>query len=110
MSCSTHSAPGSGDVDSGTTGMIVVGSHLARREGHSGWNESDESWIKQVFATVHGAAALLDRADAPTLFATVTALNGGFGLGDQHKPLWNPVAGSLAGLAKTASQEWARCQ
>jgi len=43
-------------------------------------------------------------SESGAIFATVTRLDGAFGLG--HKPTQHPIQGGLAGLAKTAAIEW----
>ncbi|MEA3428029.1 MAG: SDR family NAD(P)-dependent oxidoreductase, partial [Thermodesulfobacteriota bacterium] len=66
----------------------------------------DEAFLKDAFAvTSLIAQQLLDSAaEGTAVFATITSLDGAFGF--KGKGMANPVAGGLAGLAKTASTEW----
>jgi acyl transferase domain-containing protein/NAD(P)-dependent dehydrogenase (short-subunit alcohol dehydrogenase family)/acyl carrier protein len=45
-----------------------------------------------------------------SVFASVSRMDGSFGLGPTVLPLSNPISGGLAGLAKTASKEWPEVQ
>ncbi len=73
---------------------------------------SDDPFLKKAFALLQLAGPALRAAGkaGAALFATVSRLDGAFGLGDA--PLGDPLSGGLAGLAKTASHEWkeVRCK
>jgi NAD(P)-dependent dehydrogenase (short-subunit alcohol dehydrogenase family)/acyl carrier protein len=62
--------------------------------------------LKDAFALVkYLAPDLIDSAsDGGAIFATVTRLDGAFGL--KRNPVQYPIQGGLAGLAKTAAIEW----
>jgi len=62
--------------------------------------------LKEAFTlTKHLAPNLIASArDRGAIFATVTRLDGAFGL--RHNQMQNPVQGGLAGLVKTAAIEW----
>ncbi|QJW94010.1 type I polyketide synthase [Frigoriglobus tundricola] len=66
----------------------------------SGLNRRAFDWLKLAAAKLRPAG----RAGAAA-FATVARLDGAFGLGDLTADA-DPTAGGLAGLAKTARQEW----
>ena len=74
-------------------------------------DSQDEAFLKDVFVvTSLISRQLIDSAaDSGAVFATITSLDGAFGF--KGKGMSNPVMGGLAGLAKTASTEWAgvRC-
>jgi acyl carrier protein len=65
---------------------------------------ADEAFLKQAFFFVQDCASSL-RAVGPSVLATVSRLDGRFGLGDWNEQA-EPMAGGLAGLAKTAEREW----
>ncbi|MCZ2340221.1 MAG: SDR family NAD(P)-dependent oxidoreductase [Bacteroidales bacterium] len=58
-------------------------------------------WLQSVGPLLRQSA----RKSGAAVLATVSRLDGSFGLGDL-KPDTDPTAGGLAGLAKTARQEW----
>ena len=68
---------------------------------------ADDAAIKNAFRLLRLAAPGLRRAgkDGGAVFATVTRLGGSFGVG-RFTAEAEPVAGALAGLAKTAGHEW----
>jgi len=72
----------------------------------SGNEQNDVRFLKDAFAiTKHLAKNLLDSAaQGGSLFATITRLDGAFGY--KGLGIANPLQGGLAGLAKTAAQEW----
>lgn len=79
-------------------GLIIV------QDPESGQMHQD---IKDAFALAKFLAPdLIASADggAGAIFATVTRLDGAFGL--KGKPLPHPIQGGLAGLVKTAALEW----
>jgi acyl transferase domain-containing protein/NADP-dependent 3-hydroxy acid dehydrogenase YdfG/acyl carrier protein len=94
-----------GDLDAPTRldGLLLLGPAMA--EG------GDDAAIKDAFRLLRGAAPALRRAgregDGSALLATVSRLDGAFGFGPRGlDPRAIPVAGGLAGLAKTAGHEW----
>jgi NAD(P)-dependent dehydrogenase (short-subunit alcohol dehydrogenase family)/acyl carrier protein len=69
----------------------------------------DDATIKDAFRLLRTAAPALRQAgrEGGAVFATVTQLDGAFGTRGLALDLTNaPVAGGLAGLAKTAAHEW----
>jgi NAD(P)-dependent dehydrogenase (short-subunit alcohol dehydrogenase family) len=70
---------------------------------------ADDATIKNAFRLLRTAAPALRQAgrEEGAVFATVTRLDGAFGTRGLALDLKNePVAGGLAGLAKTAAHEW----
>jgi len=84
-------------------GLILLG----RPEASDGatWTPQAEEELKLAFRRVQSLARSLREAGAGggALLATVTRLDGAFGL---RGPVSNPVQGGLSGLAKTAAHEW----
>lgn len=68
--------------------------------------DQEKDLIKAMFLTAkHLKAPLTENANrGAALFMTVTRLDGQFGLSGQGD--YNPLAGGLAGLVKTANREW----
>ena len=71
------------------------------------WNSDAENFLKQAFllAQAAGPALRASGANSGACLMTVSRLDGIFGLSGL-KAEQNPVYGGLAGLAKTAAQEW----
>ena len=67
----------------------------------SGLNRQGFDWLKLAAAEAPAGRG----ARAAAVFATVARLDGAFGLGELSAEA-DPTAGGLAGLAKTARQEW----
>ncbi|MEB3198867.1 MAG: SDR family NAD(P)-dependent oxidoreductase [Candidatus Sericytochromatia bacterium] len=67
------------------------------------WSASDEGLVKRAFQLTVAAAPLLQANRG--WFVTVARMDGAFGLVDASLP-FSPLAGALAGLAKTAAHEW----
>jgi acyl transferase domain-containing protein/NADP-dependent 3-hydroxy acid dehydrogenase YdfG len=69
------------------------------------WNARSEADLKRAFALAkRTAGALAEAATAGgAVFATVSRMDGAFGLGAGG---FDPLQGGLAGLAKTAAHEW----
>ncbi len=69
--------------------------------------ESDETFAKRALFTVQrfGPALRESARHGGTLLATVSRMDGGFGLRDAAA-IRNAPSGALAGLAKTAAREW----
>ncbi len=65
------------------------------------------AYLKQAFALAQIAAPILRQADDDqcSVFATISRLDGGFGLIGLEAGR-SPLSGGLAGLSKTASHEW----
>ncbi|MBI5762355.1 MAG: SDR family NAD(P)-dependent oxidoreductase [Planctomycetes bacterium] len=84
-------------------GLIIV---APRRAGSDAlWSLQAEQFLKSAFAIAKSAAKSLQSSVATggALFATITRMDGAFGLfGRDHEP----AHGGLAGLAKTAAHEW----
>ncbi|MEB3329642.1 MAG: SDR family oxidoreductase, partial [Candidatus Sericytochromatia bacterium] len=68
------------------------------------WSEADEAYLRSVFLLTARCGRSLQAAGG-AWFATVGRLDGAFGLADPAAA-YNPAAGSLSGLAKTAGHEW----
>ena len=68
---------------------------------------ADDRFLKRAFRLLQIAGPGLKKAgeQGKSLFATVSRLNGSFGLLPGVTPA-DPVSGGLAGLSKTASHEW----
>ncbi|MCP4898690.1 MAG: SDR family NAD(P)-dependent oxidoreductase [bacterium] len=68
---------------------------------------SDDAFLSDAFRVLQQAEVGLrgTGAGAGAVFATVSRLDGCFGLGDGASN-WNPICGGLAGLSKTARLEW----
>ncbi|MBI5597820.1 MAG: SDR family NAD(P)-dependent oxidoreductase [Elusimicrobia bacterium] len=84
-------------------GLVVVAPSWSL-DGRGLWSADSERWLKDAFQFVRAAAPLL-RANPGAVFATVSRLDGAFGLGTLPHDA-DPLSGALAGLAKTARLEW----
>ncbi len=84
-------------------GLIVIGPTGT----DAAWSEADEAMLKAAFRLVAHAGPSLRAAGKRTgaWLATVSRLDGAFGCA-QVDAAYNPAAGALAGLAKTAGLEW----
>ncbi len=78
-------------------GLIVVSAVQGMSEQQL-WKSVE--WLQKVGPTLRR-----NSQSAPTLFATVSRLDGHFGF-ESKRPLEDPVSGGLAGLAKCAALEW----
>ncbi|PTY00862.1 beta-ketoacyl synthase [Verrucomicrobia bacterium LW23] len=97
----------SSDSSSLRTGGLVIVAEPVGTAGTSLVSEASEQLIKQAFALLkkHNADIRSAARKGGAFVATVTCLNGKFGLGG---PLIASAAdGGLAGLAKTVASEWA---
>ncbi len=63
-----------------------------------------EAFLKRAFALAQSAAPVL--AAGPSIFRTVSRLDGAFGFSGKAWDAADPLSGALAGLAKTAAKEW----
>ena len=79
------------------SGLVIITPHAG----------ADEGFLEDAFLLLKSAAPALRRAAATggALFVTVSRLDGSFGFG-AGTALADPLSGGLAGLAKTAAQEW----
>ncbi len=70
---------------------------------------ADSSFLQSAFRLLQKAEAALNATAEQTaaVFATVSRLNGNFGL-QPGAVITDPLSGGLAGLSKTASQEWSK--
>jgi NAD(P)-dependent dehydrogenase (short-subunit alcohol dehydrogenase family) len=93
-------------LPSSLSGLILL-APVRKLASSALWDESSEQFIKKAFSLARRAGpALQNGAKAGgALFATVSRLDGQFGLGGL-KQEQDPVFGALAGLAKTAAAEW----
>lgn len=84
-------------------GLIIVAPSGAAAPAP--WNTTTEDYLKSAFALVRGCATSLRSAAAAggALLATVARLDGAFGLSGGS---FDSAHGGLAGLVKTAAQEW----
>ena len=69
------------------------------------WSEASEQWLKHAFVLTKRIGAMLREAAAGggALFATVSRMDGAFGL---TGGAFDAVQGGLAGLTKTVAREW----
>jgi acyl transferase domain-containing protein/NAD(P)-dependent dehydrogenase (short-subunit alcohol dehydrogenase family) len=102
-----HVIPADGD-DGGHAmarigGLIVLGSPDSSTA--SAWSASSEAQLKHAFALTKQVGPMLREAAAGggALFATVSRMDGAFGLSGGE---FDAVQGGLAGLTKTVAQEW----
>ncbi len=90
------------DVPAGLAGLVVMAPE-GKVDGRGLWSAASEAWLKDVFQLVRSAGPALKRHKT-SLLVTVSRLDGAFGLGGLDGA--DPVAGGLAGLAKSARLEW----
>ncbi len=94
----------------GACGLVIIPD--LERLSDDGSNPEDLVLLKDAFLlSRHVAPELLGASESgAALFASVTRLDGTFGL--SGSPLSKPVSGALAGLVKTAALEWetVRCR
>ena len=85
-------------LDQGLSGLIVL----------APMGQCDATFIARAFRTIRAAGPGLVRSGqlGGASLVTVSRMDGRFGLGGLA-PEIDPTSGSLAGLAKTAGQEWA---
>ncbi len=108
-----HVVSADGDNGSHSTarigGVIVLG--RPDSAGAACWREAAETRLKSAFALTKRVGPMLREAAAGggALFATVSRLDGAFGLAGGE---FDAVQGGLAGLTKTVSREWSalRCK
>ncbi len=86
---------------------LVVLAPVTRLEPNQLWTPASEDLMRHAFSLARLTLPALRRAgqDGGAVFATVSRLDGVFGLSGL-KSEQDPVQGALAGLAKTASHEW----
>jgi acyl transferase domain-containing protein len=79
------------------------------RSNESTWSSAGEAFVRNAFAMTKALAGELRAAAAAggALFATVSRMDGAFGL--KGGP-FDPTQGALAGLTKTVAQEWVDVQ
>ena len=65
------------------------------------------SFLNEAFLALQHAGTILQQH--PSVFMTVSRLDGTFGFGNLN-PAVNPLCGGLAGLAKTVGREWSQVQ
>ncbi len=83
---------------------IVILAPQPERISNGLWNEASEEFLKDAFMAVQKAGASIQKSN-PGLVATVSRLDGSFGLENLTRTV-DPVQGGLAGLTKTISHEW----
>ncbi|HNW33936.1 MAG TPA: SDR family NAD(P)-dependent oxidoreductase, partial [Candidatus Ozemobacteraceae bacterium] len=88
------------------SGLILLAPQ-PRTTSDGRWQEESETFAKQAFqlAQASGASLLSQSAKGTTLFATISRMDGAFGLIGPESGM-DPLQGALAGLAKTAAREW----
>ncbi|MDD5629423.1 MAG: SDR family NAD(P)-dependent oxidoreductase, partial [Elusimicrobia bacterium] len=86
---------------------LVILAPVCRLEPAGLWQPASEDRLRQAFSLARMAMPALRAAgkDGGAFFATVSRLDGSFGLSGL-KSEQDPVSGGLAGLAKTAALEW----
>jgi len=82
---------------SGLAGLVLILPHSPA----DAWNASSERMLKDCFRAAAAAAPALKAG--PALLATVSRMDGRFGLSGSG---FNPVLAGLAGLPKVAALEW----
>ncbi len=89
--------------DSRVGGLIVVAPQTLAADGL--WSASSESFLKNAFAMTQalGDSLLKCSADGGAILATVSRMDGRFGLAGGD---FDSVLGGLPGLPKTAMREW----
>lgn len=108
-----HVVPADGDTGGHAMarigGLIVLGSPDA--SAASDWSAASEAQLKHAFALTKQVGPMLREAAAGggALFATVSRMDGAFGLSGGE---FDAIQGGLAGLTKTVAQEWSalRCK
>ncbi|MBU0616332.1 MAG: SDR family oxidoreductase [Planctomycetes bacterium] len=88
-------------------GLILL---AAPKDGNAAaWDETAENELKAAFRRAQKLGANLRAAakEGGALLATVSRLDGGFGL---HGGSFNALQGGLSGLAKTVAHEWPEVQ
>ncbi|HNV70853.1 MAG TPA: SDR family NAD(P)-dependent oxidoreductase, partial [Candidatus Ozemobacteraceae bacterium] len=95
-----------GVVSDQACGLVILAPVAAKAASASWTTASEEALKKAFFLTQRFAPGLTAQAsDQGALLATVSRLDGAFGLKRAGREL-DPVWGGLAGLAKTAAREW----
>ena len=108
-----HVVSDAGDNENHSTarigGLIVLGAPEDSTTPR--WSDSAETRLKHAFSLTKRVGPMLREAAAGggALFATVSRMDGAFGL---NGGAFDPVQGGLAGLTKTISLEWSalRCK
>jgi PfaD family protein len=104
--------------ESGRQGFLIetptqvppeLGGVLVLTSAKSGWTSETEQTLKAALQLARSVSGLLK--DPQAFFVTVSRRDGAFGLSGEPLPD-APLAGGLAGLAKTAAHEWphVRCR
>ena len=93
----------SGNGIGGIGGLVLLGRPMTVSDGR--WSETAEQHLKAAFELTKRLGPRLREAagEGGALLATVARMDGGFGL---LGGAFDPVQGGLAGLVKTAGQEW----
>ncbi|HAE40145.1 MAG TPA: beta-ketoacyl synthase [Candidatus Riflebacteria bacterium] len=84
-------------------GFVLI-APLPEKAAHNLWEKSSEEWLKDCFIAAQKAGMAI-KANGSGLFATVSRLDGAFGLESPTRTI-DPVQGGLAGLSKTIAHEW----
>ena len=85
------------------SGLVVL-APVRKLAARGLWDEKSEEFLRRAFLLACAAGPALMKSEG-ALFATVSRLDGAFGLAGL-KSDQDPTQGGLAGLAKTASREW----
>ncbi len=106
MALGTLSRVVTSDAEVGHNGDAAVGGLIIVASPGGIWDENSEKALKDAFSLTQRVGTLLRDAanEGGSLFATVSRMDGAFGLVGGE---FDPVQGGLAGLAKTVSHEWA---
>ncbi len=91
------------DLPADLGALVIVAPARAAGEGCP-WTAESEAWLKKAFLLAQAAGRSFAARKTRGLLATVTRLDGGFGLLGGASS--DPSFGGLAGLVKTAAREW----
>jgi len=84
-------------------GFILL-APLPEKASHNLWEKASEEWLKDCFIATQKVGMAI-RANGTGLIATVSRLDGAFGLESPTRTI-DPIQGGLAGLSKTITHEW----
>jgi NAD(P)-dependent dehydrogenase (short-subunit alcohol dehydrogenase family)/acyl carrier protein len=87
---------------------LVLTAPVPVRDKDGLWSEAAEEWLKDAFLATREAGMAI-KTNGKGLIATVSRLDGAFGLTNPTKTI-DPVQGGLAGLSKTIAHEWPELQ
>ncbi|PLX98370.1 MAG: beta-ketoacyl synthase [Desulfuromonas sp.] len=99
-------------VTLGTDTLPEIGDNLCGLVIVAPLKGCDDRFFTNAFALLRqvGAGLNASAAHGGAFLATISRLNGTFGLETQSRPLKDALSGGLAGLCKTAAREWPTVQ